>query len=64
MRAKLLSKGDGYGFGKKWSYRNCIIERYGVEDYNIFSPSKERIAFTSNLIHAKELVDYYIERNS
>lgn len=60
--ARLINKGDKDGCGKKWSYREYIIVRQSDSDYIIIKDSKLE-GFTSNLIHAKELVDYYIRKN-
>lgn len=63
MKAKVIYKGDYCGFGKKWEYRGYVIVFNSASDYSVYKGGS-LVCFTSNLGHAKELIDHRISRNA
>ena len=61
MKAKLIHKGDSNGFNKTYEYRGYKIIYREASNWHIMKDS-ELVAWTSNLAHAKELVDHRINR--
>lgn len=64
MRAKVICKADrNKGLKQKWEYRGYIIVHSGDSEYDVYKDGAY-LHCTTHFVHAKELVDYYIDLNA
>lgn len=64
MKAKVIDKGDSYGYGKTWLYRGCYIVYGGSENWITRKEDKILLRHgTRNFQHAKHYIDIYLEND-